>query len=82
MEAKVKQILAQILEIEVDDIDNDTSPDILSQWDSIQHLNIVASLEDEFGVRFSSDDILEMLNVGLIIHILESKLKKTNYERS
>ena len=34
-------------------------------------MNMVLSLEEEFNVQFGEEQILEMLNVGLIIEILK-----------
>ena len=33
-------------------------------WDSFNHLNLILALEERFGVRFSSEEIAAMANVG------------------
>lgn len=33
-------------------------------WDSFNHLNLILALEERFNVRFSSEEIAAMSNVG------------------
>lgn len=52
----------------------DSSPDTVESWDSINHLNLVMALEQEFGVEFDPEDIEQLLSVPLTIEMLEKKL--------
>ncbi|MEO5350337.1 MAG: acyl carrier protein [Magnetococcus sp. YQC-3] len=67
MENKVKQIVADVLGLSVESVHNDSSPDSIHAWDSIRHMNLVLALEQEFGVEFTEQQIVEMVNVELII---------------
>ena len=51
----------------------DTVPEDVSNWDSIGHMNLVASLEKEFGVQLEVDEIMEMSSAGRILAILQAK---------
>lgn len=73
MRDKIKQIMSAIFDVPVDEIADSSSPDTIEKWDSLNHLNLVSSLEEEFDVRFSDEEITEMLNFQLIILILEQK---------
>jgi acyl carrier protein len=73
MRDKIKQIMSAIFDVPVDEITDSSSPDTIEKWDSLNHLNLVSSLEEEFDVRFSDEEITEMLNFQLIILILEQK---------
>lgn len=46
----------------------DINPDNISSWDSLSHLQIIASLEDEFNIDIAPEDIVKM-NAGLNIII-------------
>jgi len=48
-------------------------PEDVPNWDSIGHMNLVASLEKRFGLRFEVDEIMEMGSAESIVKILESK---------
>lgn len=44
-----------------------TVPADIAAWDSLAQLNIIMSLEDEFGVTFTSSDIESMTSIAAII---------------
>ena len=69
MENRIKRVMANVFLIEVSDIKENASPDSILQWDSIGHLNLITSLEEEFDIVFSEDQIIEMLNLPLVIEI-------------
>ena len=70
MENKVKEIMASIFEVDKDVINEASSPDTIESWDSLCHMNLVTSLEEEFSIRFTDEQIGDMLNFKLVIHIL------------
>jgi acyl carrier protein len=43
-------------------------------WDSLAHVNLMRSLETEFGVRFTVRDMVKMTTIGSIRSVIESKL--------
>lgn len=32
----------------------------IPEWDSVGHMQLIAALEDEFGIMFETDDIIEL----------------------
>lgn len=46
-----------------------TSADI-EDWDSIEHINLVGAVEDEFGLRFKMKEVSGMKNVGEMVGII------------
>ena len=67
MKDRVFQILSQIMGTPVQDIREDSSPDTITEWDSLKHMRLVLALEEEFSVRFSDETIVGMLNVSEIL---------------
>ena len=53
--------------------ENTTSADI-EGWDSLEHISLMSSVEQEFGIRFSMGEIQSMKNVGEMVNII---LKRT-----
>ena len=49
--------------------DDMTAADVAG-WDSFNHVNLVILIEEEFNVRFSTDEVSSMANVGDLIRIL------------
>ena len=53
--------------------DNLTAKDVPG-WDSFNHVNLIINIEEEFGVRFSNDEVGGMQNVGNLIKLLATKI--------
>lgn len=75
MKNKVKNVMASVFEICVDDINDDSSPDTIANWDSLRHMNLITVLEEEFDIRFNEEQITEMMNFSLIELIIKEELK-------
>jgi acyl carrier protein len=71
MNKKVFKIVSQVMGVPLEEISEESSPDTISQWDSLQHMNLVLALEEEFKIQFSGDQTVSMLNVKLILLTLE-----------
>ncbi len=41
------------------------------QWDSIGHMNLIASLEDAFGIMLEMDDIIDFSSFAKGVEILK-----------
>jgi len=68
---RIYRIVSDVFGAPTDTIDDDSSPDSISTWDSISHIHLILALESEFGVELSPEDSMEMLSVRLIRMILE-----------
>ena len=49
-----------------------TSADI-DDWDSLEHINLVAAVEQEFGMKFTMGQVVTMKNVGEMVDIILHK---------
>lgn len=49
-----------------------TSADI-DDWDSLEHINLVAAVEQEFGMKFTMGQVVAMKNVGEMVDIILQK---------
>jgi acyl carrier protein len=49
------------------EIGDESSINTVEVWDSLKHMNLVLALEEEFGVQFSDEKIVEMLSVAQIV---------------
>lgn len=72
---KLKQVVSDILEVNIDDINENSSPDNIEKWDSLSHIKLVMAIEVEFNVKLTPDDMMDMLSVKLIKMILAEKLE-------
>jgi acyl carrier protein len=65
-EQKLKEIIASVFKVDTSTINNETSPDTIENWDSLNHLNLVLALEEGFDVSFTEQQTVEILNYELI----------------
>ena len=73
MRKKVFKVISQIMNVPVEQITDNSSPDTIQKWDSLHHMNLILALEEELGVQFSDDEVVEMLSVELILLTLKEK---------
>ena len=55
--------------------ENTTSADI-EDWDSIEHINLISAVEDEFSMQFRMREVSGMKNVGEMIAIIKERGKQ------
>lgn len=51
-----------------------TTADDIEDWDSLEHINLMAAVEQEFGIKFTMGQIVTMKNVGEMVNIILEKL--------
>lgn len=52
-----------------------TSSDI-EDWDSLEHINLICAIEDEFGIEFSMSETVSLKNVGEMVELIKEKKEK------
>lgn len=70
---KVRKLVAEVFQIRESDITLQTNMKDIDSWDSLTHMELIVSLEDEFGIEFTADEIMEMVDVGKIEKIIGEK---------
>lgn len=66
-------LFADVLEMDVSQLNEQTSPDNTPQWDSLAAMGLVAALEDRFSVQLSTREIMKMTSIGLARAALRAK---------
>ncbi len=54
-------------------VDRDTTADDIDDWDSLEHIRLIAAVEREFNVKFSMKEVSAMKNVGEMMDIIEER---------
>ena len=75
MEDKIKEVISNIFETPLNEINDQSSPDTIENWESINHMKLITALEEEFDVEFTDEEVLEMQNVKLVKYILSNQIK-------
>ena len=71
IKASVKSVMAEVFEIDEATIQDDASQKTVSEWDSLQHLNLMVELEDKFDVSFEPEEIGDMTTLAKIVETIE-----------
>ncbi len=50
-----------------------TSADI-EDWDSLEHINLIVAVENEFGIKFNMGEVTTMKNVGEMVEIINNRI--------
>ena len=75
MEQKIIGIIAKILEVELDEVELDTAIGDLPEWDSLHHLQIIAELEKEYGIKYVAEDLAELEDVSDLISLTKEMIE-------
>lgn len=70
MRKRLEELLAQIFAVDVKEINDQTSPDNLSSWDSFNGLKLVEELEKNYKIKLDIEEVAKVKNVGDIRKML------------
>ena len=55
-------------------VNDATTSDDIEDWDSLEHINLIAAVEQEFGMKFNMGQVVTMKNVGEMVDIILSRI--------
>ena len=73
MELRIQNVFREVLEDEDFVLDRTLKREDLEAWDSLTHIQLVLGLKKEFGIKFSTQQIMKMQSVEDIFTFLESR---------
>ena len=73
--ARIFKVMSNVLEIEFQHLDENSSTDNIENWDSIRHLNLILALEEEFEIMIPDDQVGNLVNFKLIQIIVNEQIK-------
>ena len=71
---RVQEIFREELEKEDLVLTDETTAEDVDGWDSLSHVQLVAVMEEVFGIEFKSREILSWDNVGDLIDCIQKKV--------
>ena len=79
MKKRVFELVSQIMDIPEENVTSESSNLNLTGWDSLNHLTLIITIQEEFNVEFSDEQIIGMTNVAFIVSALEDLTCKTQF---
>ena len=64
MSEKLYQIVSEVFNVELNKINDDTSPENLEEWDSFNFYVLLDQIENKFNIKFDLDETLEIKKIG------------------
>ena len=72
---KMNEIFRNVFDDDSIVLDDETSADDIEDWDSLEQINLVVSIENEFEMMFDMNEIANLQNVGEMVDLILSKDK-------
>lgn len=73
---EVTKIFRNVFDDEDLAINNNTNAEDIEDWDSLEQITLLVSMEKKFSIKFDISEISKMKNVGDMIATIEEKLEK------
>jgi acyl carrier protein len=73
LNTKLNEIIISTLHIPLDRVTDELAMSDVETWDSLQHMNLIASIEQAYGVELTFEEIVAMRSVGEIKRVLTGK---------
>ena len=80
MSEKLYEIVANVFNVELSKINDETSPENLEQWDSFNFYVLLDEIENQFSITFNLDETLEIKKIGDFKQLLEKNGVKIKNE--
>lgn len=61
---KLNEVFRDVFDDESICVNGTTTSNDIEDWDSLEHINLIAAVEQEFGVKFNMGQVVSMKNVG------------------
>ena len=71
---RLNEIFADILDLEIVNLTDQTCSDDIDEWDSLSHIQLIVAIEKAFSLKFKAQEMLLWNNVGAMVDSIQSKL--------
>jgi acyl carrier protein len=79
MRDKVLGVIGKVFRVSIEELNDEASPDTIDGWDSLKHMNLILALEEELGMTFSDDEVVEMLSVRRILETVAKRASQDSH---
>ncbi len=70
IDQRLQHIFREAFENDKLTLSDDLSPETMPAWDSLAHVKLMMGCEEEFGVKFSIEEMVESTSVGKLKQVL------------
>jgi acyl carrier protein len=73
MNDKLLKLLSEVFEVKESDINIDMTKEDIDNWDSLKQMDLVVSIEKEYGIELEMEEIVNLNSIKAIVEVIESK---------
>jgi acyl carrier protein len=73
MSDELIKLFSEVLSVPAEKLNDDSSTENTSQWDSLAAMHLVAAIENHFKITLSTKEIMKMSSIGLARKVLQAK---------
>lgn len=70
----LNEVFRDVFDDESIEVNDATTSDDIEDWDSLEHIHLIAAIEQEFGMKFNMGQVVTMKNVGEMADIILSQI--------
>tara|TARA_B100000767_G_scaffold275233_1_gene311160 strand:- start:1367 stop:1621 length:255 start_codon:yes stop_codon:yes gene_type:complete len=71
---KVESIFRDIFDEDELTVVDSTNSDDIEDWDSLNHINLVTSIERAFEIKFTLEELTNLADVGAMVDLMIRKI--------
>ncbi len=71
---RLNEVFRDVFDDDTIEVDELTTADDIDDWDSLEHINLIAAVEQEFGIKFRMGEVSTMKDVGEMVEIIMSRV--------
>lgn len=71
---RLNEVFRDVFDDDTINVNENTTSDDIEDWDSLEHINLVVAIENEFAIKFSMGETTELKNVGEMVTLISQKL--------
>ncbi len=72
---KLNQVFREVFDDESITVDASTTADDIEDWDSLEHITLVAAIENLFQIKFKVAEVVRFKNVGEMADIIYERTR-------
>ena len=72
---KLKTTILTELLLDDFDIHDETTASMVPGWDSLSHIRIITAIEETYGIRFKTIEVIRLKNIGQLQRLIDAKMR-------
>ena len=72
---QLNEVFRDVFDDDTIEVNDQTNSRDIEDWDSLEHINLIAAIETQFGMKFTMGQVVTMKNVGEMVDIISSQIQ-------